>query len=175
MYYLQKFCHSTVVSPGRLDKSIPETYISVKTITKNYRRKMKKITTDNGIWPEGLTIVRIITGIFLIVHGTQMFRSGDMQGYEQWLTDLHFPIPLVMAYVGKAAELFGGLCFILGLFVRLASITLIVTFSTITFFMGGGKIFTDAQHPFMFVLLAAVYLFAGSGKWSLDAKLFGIR
>jgi putative oxidoreductase len=38
--------------------------------------------------------------------------------------------------------------------------------------MGHGKIFSDDQHPFLFVLLSLVFFFSGPGKWSMDELLF---
>ena len=116
--------------------------------------------------------MRIITGILLIYHGTQIFKTDEMKGYIQWLSDLHFPVAYVFAYAGKLTELLGGLLLVLGLFTRLASIFLAFTFILITFVMGEGKIFTDAQHPFLFVMLSLVFLFAGAGNFSLDHYWF---
>jgi uncharacterized membrane protein YphA (DoxX/SURF4 family) len=38
--------------------------------------------------------------------------------------------------------------------------------------VGDGKIWYEDQHPFLFVLLAAVFFFTGPGKWSIDYLLF---
>jgi putative oxidoreductase len=43
----------------------------------------------------------------------------------------------------------------------------------IAFFIGHGRIHMEDQHPFLFVLLALVFVFTGPGKWSLDSLLFG--
>ncbi len=134
---------------------------------------MKSFLGPAGLWDKGFAIVRIVTGMFLIFHGTQAFNAEDMKGYAQWLTDLHFPAPAFMAYAGKACELLGGVCLLLGLFTKLASIFLFVTFCTITFGMGHGKIFTEDQHPFMFAMISLIFLFAGPGPWSLDKRFFG--
>jgi putative oxidoreductase len=45
---------------------------------------------------------------------------------------------------------------------------LAITMLTVTFGMGHGKVFTDDQHPFLFVLLALAFFFTGPGKWSMD-------
>ena len=133
---------------------------------------IRHLLNSKGLWQNGLAIIRMITGAFLIYHSTQALETADMEGFAKWLDDRHFPFPAFMAYAGKGAELLGGVCLVLGLFTRLATILLICTFSFITFVMGGGKIFTDAQHPFMFVLMALVFLFSGPGKWSLDERFF---
>lgn len=116
----------------------------------------------------GLLIVRLITGAFMVYHGWEVFLPDKMEGYTQWLNDLNFPAPPFMAYLGKGAEFVGGLLLIAGLFTRLASVALALTMAVICFVMGKGRIFTDDQHPFLFVLLAAVFFFVGAGRWSLD-------
>lgn len=132
--------------------------------------------SPNPIWQDaGLFLVRLLTGAFMVYHGWEVFLPDKIEGYTQWLTDLRIPAPRFMAYLGKASELVGGLLLVVGLFTRFAAIALAVTMAFICFAMGNGKIFTDDQHPFLFVLLAAVFFFMGAGRWSLDHGLHGIR
>lgn len=119
----------------------------------------------------GLLLIRLITGILMVYHGLEVFDSDKITGYSQWLTDIEFPWPMIMAYLGKGSEFVGGVCLILGLFTRFACIPMIITMLVITFFLGEGRIFTDEQHPFLFALLCAVFFFVGAGKWSLDYLL----
>jgi uncharacterized membrane protein YphA (DoxX/SURF4 family) len=121
----------------------------------------------------GLALIRVITGLFMAWHGWEVFDGNKMQEYTKWLTDLSFPSPSFMAYAGKVSELLSGVLLVLGLLTRLAVIPLAVTMTLICFGMGHGRIFTEDQHPFLFVLLAGVFFFAGPGKWSLDRLLFG--
>jgi uncharacterized membrane protein YphA (DoxX/SURF4 family) len=53
-----------------------------------------------------------------------------------------------------------------------AAIIIIVTMLIITFGIGNGKFWADAQHPFNFALLYLVFIFTGPGKWSVDGVLF---
>lgn len=126
------------------------------------------------IWYEqGMAFVRILTGLFMVYHGWEIFNDQKMLDYAKWLTDLHFPNAATMAFVGKAAELLSGFLLTLGLLTRLAVIPLAGTMLVITFGMGKGKIFYEDQHPFLFVLLSLVFFFAGPGKYSLDHILVG--
>jgi putative oxidoreductase len=77
-----------------------------------------------------------------------------------------------MAYVGKITELVGGLLLAIGLFTRPAVIALVINMAVITFIMGNGKILSDDQHPFLLLLLFAVFFFTGAGMYSLDYLLF---
>ena len=133
---------------------------------------LQKILTDENFLNKGLIIIRILTGIIIAKFGFEVFSGEAIHAYTQWLTDLHFPFPKLMVYLAKLSELIGGICLALGLFTRLVSIPLIITMIMITFIMGGGKIFSDDQHPFLLLLLFLNFLFLGGGKWSLDAVLF---
>ncbi|HYC29675.1 MAG TPA: DoxX family protein, partial [Chitinophagaceae bacterium] len=68
-----------------------------------------------SLWmDEGILLARVITGVFMIYHGYEVFDADRMKGYEQWLGDLHFPSPSLMAYLGKGTELAGGVLVTLG-------------------------------------------------------------
>ncbi|ULQ56025.1 DoxX family protein [Flavihumibacter rivuli] len=128
------------------------------------------------IWLEpGIAVLRILTGMFMVYHGWEIFQAKQMQDYAKWLTDLHFPAPETMAYLGKAAELVAGIGITLGLFTRIAIFPMILTMLVICFGMGKGNIFYGEQHPFLFVMLGLLFFFYGPGKYSLDQKLFANR
>jgi uncharacterized membrane protein YphA (DoxX/SURF4 family) len=130
---------------------------------------MKKLFSFQSLWlNNGLLLIRLITGAFMIFHGWEVFSADKMKGYIQWLTDLHFPVPAFMAYTGKTIELISGISLVAGLFTRFMMLPLAITMATVTFGMGHGKVFTDDQHPFLFVLLALAFFFTGPGKWSMD-------
>ena len=129
---------------------------------------LKRFLFANNPYDLGLTIVRIFAGIIIIPFGMEMFDAEAMSGYTKWLTDIGIPLPGFMAYVGKVAELVGGIFLILGLLTRLASVFLMITMAVITFVMSSGSI-TDMT--FLLLLLFAVYLFSGGGKYSVDALI----
>lgn len=114
---------------------------------------------------QSLALIRIFTGIILIKVGVEIFSEDKMSGYIQWLTDIKFPLPHLMAYVGKVAELVGGLSFIIGFKVRWTSIPVIITMGVVTFIMGEGSITDNA---FFLILLASVFLSQGAGVWSIE-------
>jgi putative oxidoreductase len=135
---------------------------------------LKRFFSPSPLWQEsGLTLIRIIVGSFITYHGLEVFDHEKMDGYSKWLTDLQFPSPVLMAYLGKGIEFVAGILLLVGFLMRLAIIPLIITMLTITFGMGKGKIFMDDQHPFLFVLLFLVLFFTGPGPFSLDSFFFG--
>jgi uncharacterized membrane protein YphA (DoxX/SURF4 family) len=123
----------------------------------------------------GFALVRIIVGAMMAYHGFEVFDAKQMADYAKWMTDLHFPNPALMAYLGKGTEFATGVLIFLGLFTRLAVWPMILTMLIIAFGMGHGKIFYEDQHPFLFVLLALLFFFNGPTRYSVDQYLFGKR
>lgn len=120
---------------------------------------------------QGLGVIRIILGFFLIYHGKEIFQPEVMQEYLQW-DNFKGTMGETLVYLGKGSEFVAGLLLFFGLLTRVGSLITIGTMSYIAFGLGGGKIWYEDQHPFMFALLALVFIFNGPGSWSLDNYLF---
>ncbi|MEC5145889.1 DoxX family protein [Chitinophaga sp. 212800010-3] len=133
---------------------------------------IKKLLISPVNVENGLVFIRVMAGLLIFVHGLGIFSQGHMEGNIAWLTDLHFPAPVLMAYLGKGTELAGGILLILGLLTRPVALALVINMSVITFMMGSGKIFEDDQPPFLFLVLFLFLLVTGGGKYSLDKWLF---
>ena len=134
---------------------------------------MKKFFSASPLFQsQGLTIIRLITGFFLIYHGWEIFDATIMNEYLKRDVFKNTSSPSFIVYMGKAAELVAGFLLFVGWLTRLATIVIIITFLYISLFVGQGKIWYEDQHPFLFVLLALVFFFTGPGKWSIDNLLF---
>lgn len=120
----------------------------------------------------GLFLIRIIVGAFMIYHGWELFDTAKMNEYITWDVFKGSVLGSSLPYIGKAAELVGGILLLIGLFTRFASLILVGTMAFITFFIANGKVFSNDQHPFLLVLLGLVFFFMGGGKWSVDNLLF---
>jgi putative oxidoreductase len=133
---------------------------------------MTRIFSSSPIYPQqGLALVRIITGFFLVYHGWEIFNTETMNSYLVW-DQFKNPSGKVLIYAGKASELIAGIMLLLGLFTRIGAILAAGTLAYIAFFVGQGKVWYEDQHPFLFVLLALVFFFAGPGAWSMDGIIF---
>src|SRR5688572_12369895 len=131
---------------------------------------MNRFFSPSPLWQQdGLFILRIITGILIIIHGIEVFDPAKMKDYISWDT---FQSSAIMPYMGKGAEFVAGVLLFLGLFTRIACLIIMGTFSYITFFVGNGKFWMGDQHPFLFVLLALVFFFTGPIKFALDNYFF---
>lgn len=134
---------------------------------------MNKLFSAQPIFTDNiLALLRITIGIFLIIHGKEVFQADKMAEYAKWET---FKGSSFMPYLGKGAEFVAGVLLVLGLFTRLAGLTTIATFAYIVFFVGNGKFWMDDQHPFLFVLFGVLFFFTGPGALSLDGMLFKNR
>lgn len=120
-------------------------------------------------------ILRIIIGAMMVYHGAEVFNTEQMKEYAKWDIFKSSSSPLMMPYIGKAAEFLSGLFLLLGLFTRIAAAILIVSMCYITFKVGHGQFWHQDQHPFMFVLFGLLFFFLGPGKWSIDHILFKPR
>ena len=133
---------------------------------------LKRLLKTEPIFENWLVIIRVIIGVFMAVYGLEIFDTDKMKGNVAWLTDINFPTPVFMAYLGKATELAGGILLAAGLLTRLVSIPLIIDMAIVIIFMGNCKIFGDAQLPFLLLLFFLNFIIYGGGKWSLDNLLF---
>jgi uncharacterized membrane protein YphA (DoxX/SURF4 family) len=131
---------------------------------------MNKLLSTQPIWQHnGIAIIRIVVGIFMLYHGWEVFSAEKMKVYFDWES---FKGSAWLPYVGKATEFVAGLLLTLGLFTRIGGLLMIGTLAYIAFFVGHGKVWYEDQHPFLFVLLGLVFVFIGPGNWAIDNLLF---
>ena len=134
---------------------------------------MNTFFSASPLWQgTGLALIRLTLGGFLIYHGWEIFDAVIMKEYTKWDIFKNTSSPSFIVYSGKTAELIAGFLLLFGLFTRLASLVVIMTFLYISLFVGNGKIWYEDQHPFLFVLLALVFFFTGPGNFSLDKIIF---
>ena len=117
--------------------------------------------------PQALAILRIVTALLFIAHGTQKlfnFPPGQMGGVE------------LMSLFGLAAilETVGGLAILLGVFTRPVAFILSGEMAVAYWMAHAPRDFFpvnnggDAAILFCFVFL--YLLFAGPGSWSIDGR-----
>jgi len=136
----------------------------------------KKLLSVNVFNIDALSVIRFITGILILLHGKIVFDSQIMNGMAESMSkDLGMPFPLLMAYLAKGSEFFGGLFFALGLLTRIVSIPLSITMAVAAFVAHHGQITGEGEHAFLFLLIFAAFFFIGSGKWSVDYLLKRIK
>jgi putative oxidoreductase len=141
----------------------------------------KLIATDND---SATAMVRLVLGVIFFAHGAQKmlgwFGGYGFTGTMGFFTGvLH--IPAVFAFLAIAAEFFGGLGLIFGLFTRVASLgvfcNMIVAIAMVHGRFGFWMNWTGAQkgegYEYHLLLLAAsaFLMIRGAGAASLDRLL----
>lgn len=116
-----------------------------------------------------ILVLRVILGILFINHGNGFFDTKAMVGFADYLEkDLHFPLPLFMAYLRTGAELFGGIMLVFGLFTRFGAFLIFITMLVAGFIADKGDFFGDGEMPFAYAAVMLTIFLAGPGKVSLD-------
>jgi putative oxidoreductase len=133
---------------------------------------MKLLSAKSFLLEEALAVIRISVGLMMAHHGLEVFNPELMAGYAKWEVIQKFPFHEHIAYVGKGLEFVTGVAFVLGIFTRISAILMAGNMLFICFFIGNGKFYYDDQHPFLFAVLAILFVFAGPVKWALDFKFF---
>ncbi|MCU1716969.1 DoxX family protein [Pseudomonas sp. 5P_3.1_Bac2] len=138
---------------------------------------IKSITaTHAGL---GITVLRIVTGIIFVAHGSQKlfgwFGGYGLQGVAQWMESIGLTPGYVMAVLAGGAEFFGGLALILGLLVRPASVVLGFSMLVAIFsvHLANGLFITNNGYEYALTLLVVsiALLIDGAGKFSLDQRI----
>ncbi len=130
------------------------------------------------------TIARVVLGIVFFAHGAQKLL-GWFGGFGLRATLSTFReqlgIPVAFALLAIAAEFFGGLGLIVGLFTRIAALGIAITMLVAMlmvhlrygFFMNwyGNKPGHGFEYHLIVIALAIVMIIKGAGAFSLDLAL----
>jgi putative oxidoreductase len=129
----------------------------------------KLLSNPKPVSIDAIVIARIITGVFFIIHGHELFNPKAMQNFAGYLkNDLNFPYPLLMAYLRTGAEFFGGIMLLLGLFTRVGAFLIMITMLVATFTAAKGDLLGEGEFTFIYATLCFLLLIIGPGKYSLD-------
>ena len=123
--------------------------------------------------------LRLSLGAVFLAYGLQyvfgMFNGPGIHGFSNMLSNLGFYNPDFWAYVIAYSNMIGGLCLILGLLTRVASVVLFVitVFGGIKLHLANG--FFIANSGFEYNLIIACALLAlfvlGSGRFGISETL----
>jgi putative oxidoreductase len=116
--------------------------------------------------PHALAVLRIVTALLFIAHGT-----GKLLGFP----DLGFQPGLFSLFgLAGAIEIAGGMLLILGLFTRPVAFILSGEMA-VAYFMahapnGFFPVLNQGESAVLFCFIFLFLVFAGAGAWSLDGK-----
>ncbi len=131
------------------------------------------------VWNMVLFLVRIwlgyrmFTASFSSVTGI-ITSPNERIFFEKWFgEELHFPMPLAMAFLAKGSELAGGIFVFPGLFTRASASLIAFTMLVATLTANLGKDFNiDGGFTISYFLFALILIVQGGGIFSLDHILF---
>ncbi|MGH6820220.1 MAG: DoxX family protein [Methylocella sp.] len=129
--------------------------------------------TDAG-W--GMTILRIVTGIVFMGHGSVKFGfvgDGNLAGTAGWMGSIGVPFPIAGAFLMAFFETFGGAFLVIGLLTRFWSAGLAFgMLVAITLVHLPHGMFAEGGYQWALLLMASALglMFEGAGKASLDRK-----
>src|SRR5205809_396373 len=102
---------------------------------------MNLLSPDPLFYKQGLVFIRIVVGLLMAYHGFEVFDRETISGYFEWDVIKALPAPEFMVYLGKGLELVTGICFVLGLFTRLAALFMMTDMLFICFYIGEGRFY----------------------------------
>jgi putative oxidoreductase len=116
---------------------------------------------------------RMITASYSSVTGI-LFRPNERAFFIKWFgQELHFPMPLTMAFLAKGSELCGGIFVLTGLFTRSAALLIAFTMLIATLTANLGENWNiDGGFTVSYMLFALILIAEGGGKYSLDYQFW---
>ncbi len=116
----------------------------------------------------GLFLLRVFTGLALALqHGLPKFPPSER--FVEIVANMGFPVPVLFAWAGSVAELFGGLLLAIGFLTRPASFFIIITMFVAAFIRNAGSPFGDKELALLYAFIALLFIIVGAGKFGLDA------
>ncbi len=140
---------------------------------------MNKIKYDKAtLWNIVLLMVRVwlgyrmFTASYSSVTGI-IFDSKERAFFEKWFgEELHYPMPLLMAFLAKGSELVGSILVFIGLYTKAFAtlIAFIMMMATLTANLGA-DFNIDRGFTISYFMFALILIVQGGGKYSLDYLL----
>lgn len=123
-----------------------------------------------------LVLLRLVAGSAMILHGW-----GKIQSPMSWMGP-EASVPGVFQFLAALSEFGGGIAWIIGLVMPLASFGMLCTMIVATYmhavingdpFVGQGG--PSYELALLYLVISVVFIAVGPGKFSADAKVFGER
>ena len=118
----------------------------------------------------GLLVLRLGFGLSL-AFGHGIGKLPPSEGFIDGTAEMGFPLPALFAWAAALSEFLGGLLIAAGLATRPAALFAGFTMAVAAFVRHGGQPFTDMEKPFLFLIAFVAILFAGAGRYAIDAFL----
>lgn len=118
----------------------------------------------------GLLVLRVFAGLGLaLAHG--LGKIPPSERFISGVIEMGFPLPGVFAWAAGLSEFVGGILLAIGLLTRPAAFFVLVTMFVAAFIRQAGDPFGERELALLYGAVAVLFLFAGSGRFGLDALL----
>lgn len=126
-----------------------------------------------------LLILRVVTGLTMVMHGWQKFAGPGLSGVGDMFAGMEVPLAAVAGPVVMLLELVGGVLLVLGLGTRAvgAAFAVVMLGAVFLVHLPAGFYAADGGYELALLLaaLGAAFAVSGPGAWSLDAVIAGRR
>ena len=120
-------------------------------------------------------IVRVTAGVMIFVHGWLKLTTMSHAGLTGYLAKLGLEPSGFLAYYLVFNETVVALLLTVGLFTRLAAVSLVVEFIILILLVhvprGYGMAVNGVEFPLFWLLILVAILLRGGGPWSIDRKI----
>ncbi|HYX34446.1 MAG TPA: DoxX family protein [Oligoflexus sp.] len=120
----------------------------------------------------GLLLLRLLVGVAMMMHGWSKIQSPF-----GWMGP-DAPVPGFLQGLAALAEFGGGLAWVLGLVMPLASLGVAITMAVAVYFHAGvkGDPFIGPSGSYelasVYCVIALLFILTGPGRYALDDKIF---
>lgn len=116
--------------------------------------------------PQGLAVLRIVTALLFLAHGTAKLLGFPDLGFS--------PALMSLPWLAGALEIVGGLMLVFGLYTRLVAFILCGEMAVAYFMAHAPQGFYPIQNggelAVLYCFIFLYFVFAGTGAWSLDRR-----
>ncbi|MBI4429962.1 MAG: DoxX family protein [Ignavibacteriales bacterium] len=141
-------------------------------IGETFLKRIKSLMVS-GVNVESMTanfaflVMRLFAGIALAFqHGIKKIPPSPK--FIETVTGFGFPIPEVFAWAAGFSELLGGLCLVVGVGTRPASLFILITMSVAVFFRHASDPFAQKELAILYATISFCFLLVGSGRFGID-------
>ncbi len=133
----------------------------------------------NGFQPWGVWLLRIVLGAAMLYNGwDKVYPAGGFNGHNTLAAEEHFchyiagmGLPYWLGYVSAFAEVAGGICMILGLFVRFFGLLIAGNMLIAIALVNRHHGYTGSEYSIALTAIATMLLLTGPGRLALDRRL----